>query len=257
MTDLIDAHNHLQDHRLGDDPKKLMKSIRKAGITQSIVNGTCQDDWPRVADLARQFPEEIIPSFGLHPWRVQERTDSWLSELRGYLEEFPGAGVGEIGLDRWIDNADTEAQATVFLPQLRLAVDLSRPVTIHCLQAWGQLLNFLKEEKQLPAKFLLHSFGGSAEMAAQLKALGAYFSASAYFLHPKKIKQLSVLSALPKKRLLLETDAPDMVPPSSYQKLGTADLNHPADFSLTAPALAKALKIPLETLQENARSFFL
>lgn len=256
---LFDAHNHLQDSRLSDDPQKLIKSLRAAGIRQCVVNGTCEADWEAVANLARLFPKEIVPSFGLHPWKVGDRSGAWLDVLKTFLAEFPTAGVGEIGLDRWIENADPDAQEEVFVAQLRLAKELDRPCTIHCLKAWGQLTSILEmkaEEKELPRRYLVHSFNGSAETGKQLIKLGAFFSASGYFLKPKKAKQLQILADLPQRRLLLETDAPDMVPPSAYQKLGDSEINHPADFSLIAPALAKSLGGDLTKYQENAREFF-
>ena len=117
---LYDAHNHLQDARLGVDVDALIATARAEGVARMVVNGSCDEDWPHVLALARRFPE-VIPSFGYHPWYVGERTPAWRENLVGALDAVPSA-IGEIGLDRWIENYDLPAQEEVFLWQLRLAV---------------------------------------------------------------------------------------------------------------------------------------
>ena len=128
-----DAHNHLQDERLAPHLPAVIESLRTAGVERCVVNGTCEDDWPRVAELARAHPGLILPSFGLHPWRTEGRSPDWLETLEHYLTEFPEAGVGECGLDRWITPHDLPDQTEVFLAQLALATKLNRPLSIHCL----------------------------------------------------------------------------------------------------------------------------
>lgn len=69
----FDAHNHLQDSRLGNDPRGWVSAAAAAGIAGMVVNGTCEGDWPEVRRLAAQCPS-VIPAFGLHPWRVSARS---------------------------------------------------------------------------------------------------------------------------------------------------------------------------------------
>ncbi len=102
-----------------------------------VVNGSCEEDWPEVLKLAREFPQ-VLPSFGYHPWYVKERTPQWQAELARFLDSVPSA-VGEIGLDRWIKDCDLALQEEMFVFQLRLAAERGLPVSIHCLQAWGPL----------------------------------------------------------------------------------------------------------------------
>src|SRR5688572_13559089 len=112
-----DAHNHLQDERLGD-VERIMSEVDKAGVVKMVVNGSCEEDWPQVLALAKKF-SQVIPSFGYHPWYVKERTQDWQKNLRHFLDEVPSA-IGEIGLDRWIENYDLPQQEEVFLWQWRL-----------------------------------------------------------------------------------------------------------------------------------------
>lgn len=247
---LIDAHNHLQDTRFVGGQCSIISQMRVSGIDRCIVNGTHCDDWPSVAGLANDRPDFVIPSFGLHPWKVGGRRADWLDQLKSYLDWFPNAGVGEIGLDRWIDGHDIEDQKRVFRSQLKLAVELERPCTIHCLKAWGPLLEELGASEWLP-RTLLHSFGGSIETGKRLVELGAYFSFSGYFLRPNKQKVVEVFRQLPKDRILVETDAPDMLPPDEDRPFKHQSFNHPANLVQIESRVTQLLDITSKQIFEN------
>lgn len=232
---LFDAHCHLQDDRI--DESVLAETLRgytAIGVRRCVVNGIEPGDWDRVAALGRGH-EVVLPSFGLHPWKVNSAEGGWETKLRALLEAFPDGGVGEIGLDKWIRDYDLPAQQDAFRRQLRLAAELERPVSIHCLKAWGPLLDTLRSEP-LPARgFLMHSYGGSRELAAELSELGAYFSVSGYFARERKREQREVFRSLPIDRLLVETDAPDMLGPEEcvskdWTSSDGAPLNHPLNL---------------------------
>lgn len=252
---LIDAHNHLADPRFEDQREQIIAEMKKAGIIHCVVNGTHPDDWPTVAELAERHPDFITPSFGLHPWRVKDRTSDWLPLFKSYLTRFPRAGVGECGLDRWIAEPDFPAQLEVFQIQLALAAELDRPATIHCLKAWGPLLETLQAAPTLP-RFLVHSYGGSLETARQLEKLEAHFSFSGYFLHEKKAAQLEIFRQLPQDRLLFETDAPDMLPPPSARSHSLGELNHPANLPLIAESFLKGSESTLPKHFPRTVAFF-
>jgi TatD DNase family protein len=121
----------------------------------------------------------------------------------------------------------------------------------------------MEELKAAPptAPFLMHSFGGSIELARELLELGAYFSLSGYFLQPRKAKVLEVFKQLPKERILIETDAPDMAPPVDLVTHSMEDeLNHPANLPATGEALAGELGMPPQELafliKDNTRACF-
>ena len=93
-----------------------------------------------------------------------------------------------------------------------------------------------------PPRFLLHSYGGSLETARRLLPLGAWFSVSGHFLHPRKAAALEVFRHLPRTRILIETDAPDMRPPDACTTIPLDDnLNHPANLPAIGRALAAGL----------------
>lgn len=239
---LVDAHNHLHDPRLDPWRAEFLAELPALGVRAAVVNGTREDDWPRVAALAAAQPW-VIPSFGLHPWHVNARGADWLEKLAHFLDQHPGACVGEIGLDRWIEGHDPAAQAECFRAQLALATQRNLPATIHCIRAWGALWEIVREAALPTRGFLLHAYGGPREMVRGFLDLGAYFSFSPYFLHERKAAQREVFRMLPAERILVETDAPDLAPPpeKNPRPLHAPDgrvLNHPANLLTAYDALA-------------------
>lgn len=235
-----------------------MAEARSAGVVGMAVNGSCEADWEAVAVLARAFPE-VIPSFGYHPWFVAERSAIWEEELERWLGQFPNAGVGEVGLDRWREGLDLVSQAEVFALQMGLAVRREVPVSVHCLQAWGALWDAVRAHPVPPCGFLLHSYGGPVEMVGPLARSGAYFSFPGHFLHERKGRQRETFKVIPLDRLLVETDAPDQVAPESHAPrafhlppgpdgVPVRPLMHPADLGEVYRGLAALRGMELDEL---------
>lgn len=249
-----------------------------------VVNGACAADWPEVEALGRQAADLVQMSFGWHPWYLHERLPGWQDEFCGWLDRFPGAAVGEIGIDRWIlgqspdlraryvpelgqvDPVGFEEQVAVFQYQLEAAAVRNRPVTIHCLQAWGRLVEVLRRGPVPPVGFLVHSYGGPAELVPELVRLGGYFGFAGYFLHQRKRPTLEVFRSVPRDRLLVETDAPDQTPPPEWlrHELGVGPggrvLNHPANLPAIQEGLGAALGVDpgemASQLEENFLRLF-
>jgi len=254
-----DSHNHLHDTRL-PEPVDVIREMKSVGISHCVVNATSEEDWRSVETLALSQPEFVYPAFGIHPWKAHLAKEGWQMRLIELLEKHPHASLGECGVDRWVSQPSLEIQLPVFTDQLRVARELERPVTIHCLKAWNGLFEAFEKEAPPPA-FLMHSFGGSIEIARRLIPLGAYFSFSGYFLHSRKRAVMDVFRQLPKDRILLETDAPDMLPPSGQitHPLENSH-NHPANLPSIGAALAALLGMQPHELAalttDNARCLF-
>jgi TatD DNase family protein len=275
---LYDAHNHLHDERLAPQLDAVVAALGEAGVAGMVVNGSCEEDWPQVLALARR-DARVLPSFGYHPWYVQERTPDWQHALAGFLDAVPAA-VGEIGLDKWIlerpplphpagspASASTPAplheQEEVFTWQLRLAAERDLPASIHCLQAWGAMLEILRREPRPRCGFVLHSYGGPREMVGPLAKLGAYFSLPGYFAHERKLRQRETFLAVPRDRLLIETDAPDQLLPGDRNRHPLLDartgkaLNHPANLPAVYEFAAELLGEAVEKLAAQVEENFL
>lgn len=252
----FDAHNHLQDERLSAELDEIIAGFPANGIERAVVNGSCEADWEAVRVLAEREPR-IIPSFGYHPWYVTEATPGWRTALLAMLDAIP-SGVGEIGLDRWIADPDVELQEEIFRAQLRIAAERNLPASIHCLKAWGRMLEVLRSE-QLPAVgFLLHSYGGPAEMVPAFAELGAYFSFPGAFLDSRKEKKHAAFRCVPRERLLIETDAPDQCLPEQLDRFQLPPapdgrrLNHPWNLQAVYEGAASILGWSVEDLEQQA-----
>lgn len=267
----FDAHNHLQDERFEGRWEELIHAARGVGVERMVVNGSCEEDWPVVAMLAERFPE-VVPSFGYHPWYLGERTPAWRETLIGWLDRTPGAVVGEIGVDRWmLENPDRwrryrqgaipfageppewALQESMVISQLEIAAARGLPVTIHCLRAFGRLLEILENGPRPGPGFLLHSYGGPMELVDRFAELGGYFGFPGSALDPRRQRQQEVFRRIPIERLLVETDAPDQMPPERHRPsvltgLSGSLLNVPANLPAIHAGLAELTGRSLESL---------
>jgi TatD DNase family protein len=203
---------------------------------------------------------KLVASFGLHPWDVGNRTPAWREKLIGFLDADSNACMGEIGLDRWMTDrakpddprlaglrrAPLAEQLEVFHLQLALASERNLPTTIHCIDAYGALLDALGSVPRPRRGFLLHSYAGSVELVKPFAKLGAYFSFNGYFLDPRRAVRLRpVYAAIPADRLLVESDAPAMSLPVASQRFQLPNtptgsvVNHPANLIVAYEELAR------------------
>jgi len=203
-----DSHVHLQDPLFRDDLAGVLQRAKQRNIERFYCNGTSPDDWDDVSQLA-DAREEMIPFFGLHPWYV-DRNDDWEERLLHFLDR-PLVGIGEIGLDHYVEPRNDFQQKEAFRIQLRLAKSRELPVAIHSVRALHEIIPILQEEGPFPA-VLLHSFSGPVDRIEQLKRLGCFFSFSATVLKSKNRRVREAAIAVPVDRILLESDAPALPP---------------------------------------------
>jgi len=277
---LYDAHQHFHFDQLTPHRAAIVSDLATVGLRQAVVNGTNEEEWPVVAALAREH-RWIVPSFGVHPWDCGNRGPHWEKNLRAALATNPAAGIGEVGLDRWIIDglkpddprlaglrvAPLAEQCEVFAAQLALGAELNRAVSIHCVQAWGALHDVLKKTSRPARGFLLHGYAGPAEMIRNFTDLGAYFSFNIQLLEARHASRLDNFRHIPTKRLLVETDAPTKPPAGDRNRFPlppAADgspVNHPANISAAYEALAELRGVSLDLLapqlEQNFKRLFL
>jgi TatD DNase family protein len=248
-----DAHCHYQ---FAEVPYAAVDLARQEGVGYAVVNGSAPVDWPDVVALAARDARNL-PAFGLHPWDVPTAPVGWEAQLRQILLAYPQASVGEMGLDRWVEGYDPVAQEAAFRVQLALAVELERPLTIHCVRAIGPLMDILRTEPVPRRGFLLHSWNGPVELVPELAGLGAYFSFSAHHLRPTKADlRAQFAAAIPADRVLVETDAPALCPTPEHRRYelppaadGVAQ-NHPANLLVNLEELARTRGLSPEAAAE-------
>lgn len=215
--DLFDTHCHLQASRLAALGPALFDRARAAGVRGFFVMATEPGDWDAVAHLA-QTQAGVVPAYGVHPWYLPDGPASaWLGALEARLAAAPGAWVGEIGLDRTA-GPPLERQEEAFAPQLALAGRLGRPASLHCRRTWDRLGWYLARRKHPDVPVVLHSFGGSVDVARQFLDYNAYFSFSGALTRTRNARLPEVVKFLPRDRVVIETDSPDLLPQDQWRR---------------------------------------
>lgn len=159
-------------------------------------------------ELVNQYPLEYhssIPyySMGIHPWFIKEATlDQEFEILTQKIQDNNCLAIGECGLDKRID-VPLDLQKAVFERQLLLAQHVQKPVIIHCVAAFDELIECTKR-LQIKVPIIVHGFSKNSQVANQLIQQGFYISFGKYLFQMPNLA--SVLNQIPEERFFLETD---------------------------------------------------
>ncbi|MDI1255380.1 MAG: TatD family hydrolase [Flavobacterium sp.] len=162
----------------------------------------------KVLELVNQYPDAFdssIPyySVGIHPWRIlEERVISDLKIIEEKLSESSCLAIGECGLDKRIE-VSLELQTTVFRRQLLLAEKFQKPIIIHCVAAFQEVIA-LKNELKITVPMIIHGFSKNKQVAKSLIDNGFYISFGKYLLRNPELRE--VFESVPSDRFFLETD---------------------------------------------------
>ncbi len=210
LPQYLDAHLHLHDSRFVDQQDRLIRDGRQNGIGVFFTNATQEDNWSSTIALSRTYPA-VVPFLGIHPWYAETVNAGWENRLKELVVKHQ-CGLGETGLDKRCD-VDFDSQVSVFTAQLRIAMEMKKPIVIHCVQCWGRLLDILQSVVDHVSRplVMVHSYTGSIETMRQLVRLGVYLSFSSRLCDEKQLKLQRVFAATPLSNILLETDAPDQL----------------------------------------------
>ena len=163
---------------------------------------------PNILELVNQYPNEFdisIPfySIGIHPWYiVDERIEADLKIIEEKLQTENCLALGECGLDKRTE-ISLEQQIIVFEKQLVLAEKHKKPVVIHCVAAFQEVIE-IKKKLKISVPMIIHGFSKNSQVANQLIAAGFYISFGKYLLRNPELKM--VFQQIPNDRFLLETD---------------------------------------------------
>ncbi|MBW4361545.1 TatD family hydrolase [Flavobacterium taihuense] len=161
-----------------------------------------------VLELVNQYPQEFDPtisfySIGIHPWYIdKERLDSDLQIIESKLQEPNCIALGECGLDKRIE-IPLELQQIVFEKQLLLAQKQNKPVVIHCVAAFQEVIA-TKKRLKIAVPMIIHGFSKNKQVAKELIDNGFYISFGKYLLRNPELE--IVFESIPNDRFFLETD---------------------------------------------------
>lgn len=161
-----------------------------------------------ILELVNQYPQDFdasIPfySIGIHPWYIkEEQIDTDLKIIEEKLQTKNCLALGECGLDKRIEIL-LEQQIPVFEKQLALAEKYNKPVVIHCVAAFQEVIE-IKKRLKISVPMIIHGFSKNSQIASQLIKEGFYISFGKYLLKNPDLK--AVFQNVPNDRFFLETD---------------------------------------------------
>ncbi len=257
-TFLFDSHAHYDDERFdaefeGGTHGAIEKAFAEG--VHGIVNiGANIRSSENSVALAEKY-SFVWATVGIHPSDAQRITDSdaALRRIEALASSERVRAIGEIGLDYHYDDTDRAVQAYFMDAQLELAERLSLPVVIHTRDAMGDTLGILARHPNVTG--VMHSFSGSAEVAAELTKKGWYISFSGPVTYKNATKVKEAAAIVPSELILTETDCP-YLPPVPHR----GELNYSGYMKHTCKALSDIRGISFEdmakTTWKNARRLF-
>jgi TatD DNase family protein len=195
---------------------------------------------------------------GLHPCYIEQHQDAHLDELDSLLQTRADiVAVGEIGLDYYVSELKAPAlkarQAEVFRAQLRLAATHGKPVLLHVRKAHQEVLAILKAEKFSQAG-IVHAYSGGIEEARLYAKLGFKLGIGGPVTYEQARRLRTVVGQMPLEALVLETDAPDMVP-QPHRRVGERHTrNSPEFLPAVAVGIASVKQLPLDVVLATTRA---
>lgn len=173
-----------------------------------------------IIELVNQYPNEVnteLPNFtvGIHPWYLNETTFlEDLAVIENAIQQPNCKAIGECGLDKRIETS-IEIQKKILIPQLLLAEKYKKPVILHCVATYQEIIE-IKKELELTIPIVIHGFSKNSQVAESLIKNGFYLSFGKYLLQNPELE--NVLKTIPLNQLFLETDMIDQTIFEVYSK---------------------------------------
>jgi TatD DNase family protein len=257
---LIDIGANLAHDSFDEDRDEVMRRAAAAGVTTMIVTGSSDASNQRAADLAEANPGVLFSTAGVHPHHASDYTDASDALIRSLVQKPAVVAVGECGLDYFRNFSPREAQLDAFRRQLDIARDTGLPVFLHQRDAHDDFVETL--ERALPhlSRAVAHCFTGEHESLREYLAMGLYIGITGWICDERRGRHLhDIVDIIPDDKLLIETDAPYLLPRTIQPKPKTRR-NEPMHLTEVLRVVAEARGQDLEHVArvttDNARRFF-
>jgi len=209
---IFDSHCHLDDKSYSKDLNAVLKRARKAGVARMMTIGVNGPTSEQAVSLAGSY-EDVYASVGVHPHDVKNCSESVLRYLAGLAESPRVRAWGEIGLDFNRMYSPGKDQEKWFERQLEIAGRLKLPLIFHERDSHGRFLEIIKSGGPAEINGVVHCFSGSRQELEEYLALGLHIGITGILTMPSRGAQLREMAPLiPAERLLVETDAPYLIP---------------------------------------------
>lgn len=251
---LVDTHAHLIDKAFDPDRQGAVERAIEEGVHYIISMGTCLESSRRTVDLAASYAG-VYAAVGVHPSDVSGVNERTIKDIAKLTADPKVVAVGEIGLDYYREGAPRKAQRRWFREQIRVAVDVGKPIIVHCRDSADDIYEILEEERAWRAGGVIHCFTGDDEQARKFLDIDFHLGAGGAITFSRSEELREVFERVPVERVLLETDSPYLAPPPHRGKR-----NEPAYVARVAETLAELYGMTTEAVTrlttENVRRLF-
>jgi TatD DNase family protein len=264
MNTYIDIGINLTNKQFQNDIDVVVQDALDADVAQMILTGTSVRNSELSAKMAKEYPGVLYATAGIHPHDAKSFDAQSIPKLKALLQQKQVVAVGECGLDFDRDFSPRTIQESCYKAQLELAIPVQKPLFLHERAAFDRFMAITKDYlPQLP-KAVVHCFTGSLQEAKTYLDNGLYLGFTGAISDSRRFEHLKeVLQYVPLDRLMIETDAPFMLPkntPASLLKKYHERRCEPAFLPFVAGTVAQFKGISLDKVSEettrNAKRFF-
>jgi TatD DNase family protein len=217
---LIDIGANLTHDSFDRDRAEVLVRAQTAGVARIIVTGASREGSRAAARLADEHPDVLYATAGIHPHHATEFDNEASALLTQLAQQANVVAVGECGLDYFRNFSPVEAQKHAFSGQLDIAVKVQKPVFLHQRDAHDDFVGMLGERIEEIVGGVAHCFTGGPDEMNEYLEMGLYIGITGWLCDERRGHDLQeAISELPLDRLLLETDAPYLMPRDLPEKL--------------------------------------
>ncbi len=258
--ELIDIGANLTHDSFDSDREAMMQRARDAGVTRMIITGSSNQGSLDAAKLAESEPGKLYATAGVHPHHAADYDDSSTAVITELVRKDAVVAVGECGLDYFRNFSPREAQLHAFQSQLEVAAETSTPVFLHQRDAHDDFVEVLEPMLPRIPRAVAHCFTGEHESLREYLAMGLWIGITGWICDERRGKHLhDIVGDVPDDRLMIETDAPYLLPRSIEPKPKTRR-NEPAYLAevlrVVAEARGQSEEHVARVTTENAVRFF-
>jgi len=211
---VIDTHCHLTFPDFDNRIDEVLADAGEAGVHTVITIATTTADIPRVIALAESRPN-VWAAAGVHPLYAHEGPHDW-ALLEKTLRHPRVVAWGEMGLDNHYKEPAKDVQRDALEHQLdlvkRLTPEITKPIVLHCREAFDELIPILADSGIDPSRFVFHCFTGNEHDMRHLLEFGANVSFTGVVTYQNAPEVRDAAAMAPLDRFMVETDAPFLTP---------------------------------------------
>ncbi|MDR3341599.1 MAG: TatD family hydrolase [Treponema sp.] len=210
---LFDIGLNLMHPAFNMDREQVVQAAEAAGVSPLIITGTDARSSFEAVKYASRYPGKLYSTAGVHPHAVKDGTPRTLDELRRIAGHAGVLAIGECGLDYNRDFSPRDMQREWFEKQIHLAGELTMPLFLHERDAFADFSGVLKRNRKSITPMVVHCFTGTERELEQYLDLGCYIGITGWICDERRgAHLLDLLKQIPADKLLIETDAPFLMP---------------------------------------------